>query len=92
MTLLDRRRVRLLGPASVDLITIQDQLPDGVGGFVPRFRSWRTIGLLGYLTAERRPVARDLLAGLFWPDEEISRGRANLSRELHNLTRILPSS
>jgi DNA-binding SARP family transcriptional activator len=46
--------------------------------------------LLGYLAAERRPVARDLLAALFWPDEAPSKGRANLSRELHNLAQILP--
>jgi len=35
-------------------------------------------------------MARDFLAALFWPDEEGSKGRANLSRELHNLGRILP--
>jgi DNA-binding SARP family transcriptional activator/uncharacterized protein HemY len=57
---------------------------------VPRFRSRRTIGLLGYLVVERRPIARDLLAALFWPDEAPSKGRANLSRELHNLAQILP--
>ena len=57
---------------------------------VPRFRSRRTVALLGYLAAEQRPVARDLLAALFWPDEAPSKGRANLSRELHNLAQILP--
>jgi DNA-binding SARP family transcriptional activator/Flp pilus assembly protein TadD len=56
----------------------------------PRFRSRRTIGLLGYLAAERRPIARDYLRTLFWPDEEVSKGRANLRRELYNLSQILP--
>ena len=77
-----RRRLCLLGPARVDQI----QKPRAV----PRFRSRRTVGLLGYLAAEQRPVARDHLALLFWPDEASSKGRANLSRELHNLAQILP--
>jgi DNA-binding SARP family transcriptional activator len=59
-------------------------------GTVPRFRSRRTVALLGYLVAEERPVARGFLAALFWPDEPASRGRSNLSRELHNLAQILP--
>jgi predicted ATPase/DNA-binding SARP family transcriptional activator len=48
------------------------------------------VALLGYLVAEERPVARDFLAALFWPDETTSQGRSNLRRELHNLSRILP--
>jgi DNA-binding SARP family transcriptional activator len=48
------------------------------------------VALLGYLVAERRPTARDLLAALFWPDEAQSKGRGNLRRELHNLSQILP--
>jgi DNA-binding SARP family transcriptional activator/tetratricopeptide (TPR) repeat protein len=57
---------------------------------VPRFRSQRTVGLLGYLAAERRSIGRAHLAALFWPDEAPAKGRANLSRELHNLAQILP--
>jgi len=57
---------------------------------VPRFRSRRTVALLGYLAAERRSVVRDFLAALFWPDEATSKGRSNLRRELHNLAQILP--
>lgn len=60
-------------------------------GEPPRFRSQRTMSLLGYLASERRPVSRDALAGLFWPDESPSKGKANLRRELHNLGNILPA-
>jgi DNA-binding SARP family transcriptional activator len=48
------------------------------------------VALLGYLAAERRAVARDSLAALFWPDEATSTGRSNLRRELYNLAQILP--
>ena len=60
-------------------------------GEPPRFRSQRTMALLGYLASEQRTVARDTLTTLFWPDETLSRGRTNLRRELHNLSHILPS-
>lgn len=59
-------------------------------GAVPRFRSQRTVALLGYLVAEQRALAREALSGLFWPDEPATKGRANLRRELHNLNQILP--
>ena len=59
-------------------------------GSPPRFRSQRTMALLGYLVAEARPFSRDYLAALFWPDEEPAKGKANLRRELHNLAQILP--
>jgi adenylate cyclase len=91
------RRLWLLGPACVD----QAQKPQGraagteaegsIAGEIPRFRSRHTLGLLGYLAAERRPVARDLLTALLWPDWAPSRGRANLRRNLHNLAQILPN-
>lgn len=57
---------------------------------LPRFRSRRTKAILAYLAAKQRPVAREHLAALFWPDEPTSSGRGNLSRELHNLAKILP--
>ncbi len=63
---------------------------ESTSGEVPRFRSRRTVALLGYLAAEQRPLARDHLMALFWPDWTPSRGRANLRRDLHNLTQILP--
>ncbi|MDX1663965.1 MAG: BTAD domain-containing putative transcriptional regulator [Candidatus Promineifilaceae bacterium] len=72
--------VRLLGPVVVGWEE----------GEPPRFRSQRTMALLGYLTTERRPVGRDLLAARFWPGAARSRGKANLRRELHNLGNILP--
>ena len=59
-------------------------------GAPPRFRSQRTMALLGYLVAEQRPLSRDHLATLFWPDEDPAKGKANLRRELHNLAQILP--
>jgi DNA-binding SARP family transcriptional activator/tetratricopeptide (TPR) repeat protein len=90
------RRLQLLGPLCLDRIPdtnkniaeVGEEEP--IGGVVPRFRSRRTIGLLGYLVAEQRSITRELLAALFWPDEEISKGRGNLRRELHNLAQILP--
>ena len=90
------RRLGLLGPACVD--QIPKAQPDsalrtgqpGTAAVVPRFRSRRTIALLGYLVVEQRAIARDFLAALFWPDESTSTGRSNLRRELHNLAQILP--
>jgi predicted ATPase/DNA-binding SARP family transcriptional activator len=75
-----RRKLQLFGVVRVE----------SDDGTVPRFRSQRTMALLGYLVAERRAVARDALAALFWPDETQARGRSNLRRELHNLSHILP--
>jgi DNA-binding SARP family transcriptional activator len=91
MTESGTRRLWLLGPARVEHgHKAQSREEQGRAGEVPRFRSRRTVGLLGYLAAEGRPVARELLAGLFWPDETHAKGRANLSRELHNLGQVLP--
>ena len=85
------RRLRLLGPVGVDQVSENDSdAHETLASGVPRFRSRRTVALLGYLAAERRPVARDFLAALFWPDALPAKGRANLSRELHNLAQILP--
>jgi len=81
----------LLGPTRVDALkNAQFSSKRSIEYKLPRFRSRRTIGLLGYLATEQRPVARDLLVALFWPDESSSVGRANLSRELHNLAQVLP--
>jgi adenylate cyclase len=90
------RRLRLLGPACVDRIpktqtkTAKSAEDERNAAPVPRFRSRRTVALLGYLVAERRSVAREFLATLFWPDEATSKGRSSLRRELHNLAQILP--
>jgi DNA-binding SARP family transcriptional activator len=85
------RRLWLLGPARVDQIQdARDDTQENVVGTVPRFRSRRTVGLLGYLATERRLIGREHLTALLWPDEVPAKGRANLSRELHNLAQILP--
>jgi predicted ATPase/DNA-binding SARP family transcriptional activator len=75
-----QQSLQLLGPAQVAWET----------GAPPRFRSKRTVALLGYLVAERRRCTRDSLAALFWPEELLTTGRANLRRELHNLANLLP--
>lgn len=91
MTQLTSRHVVLLGPARVEHFQqVQNKTGEGDSGELPRFRSRRTVALLGYLVAEQRSVARDLLAAFLWPDKALTKGRANLSRELHNLARILP--
>ena len=77
---MNRQKAQLLGPV---LVTWEAAEP-------PRFRSQRTMALLGYLAAEGRPISRDALAALFWPDEDVATGKANLRRELHNLANILP--
>jgi adenylate cyclase len=90
------RHLWLLGPACVEQSPeIQKSAAGSAGeecpaGAAPRFRSRRTVALLGYLVAERRAIARDFLAALFWPDEATAKGRSNLRRELHNLTQVLP--
>jgi tetratricopeptide (TPR) repeat protein len=91
MTQSATRRLWLLGLAHVDQIQkAHSEAQENAAGVGPRFRSRRTAGLLGYLAAERRPIGREHLAALFWPDETPSKGRANLSRELYNLAQILP--
>jgi DNA-binding SARP family transcriptional activator len=86
------RGLWLLGPARVEQIQkVHRKARGNAVGAVPRFRSRRTVGLLGYLAAERRPFAREHLAALLWPDVSLSRGRGNLRRELHNLAEILPN-
>ena len=59
-------------------------------GRPPHWRSKRTQAILGYLVAEKRPLAREELVALFWPDEETTTGKANLRRQLHNLRNIVP--
>jgi len=85
------RSLWLLGSASVEINhSILKDAQENNSLKIPRFRSKRTVALLGYLVVQKRSVARDLLAALFWPDETSAKGRANLSRELHNLAQILP--
>ena len=87
--------LKLLGPVCID--TFQSPTANRNGETEkqerttrPRFRSRRTVALLGYLAAERRPIGRDFLSSFFWPDESHSHGRACLRRELYNLGQNLP--
>jgi DNA-binding SARP family transcriptional activator len=84
------RHLRLLGPARVEHIDTNPEGGMGDAGSIPRFRSQRAVGLLGYLTSERRTIAREYLATLLWPDEASGTGRGKLRRELYNLVKILP--
>ena len=77
---IDKIAVHLMGP--VQVLWESGQLPS--------FRSQRTKALLGYLVSEKRPISREVLAALFWPDDTNSKGRANLRKELYNLNNILP--
>jgi adenylate cyclase len=89
-------QLRLLGPIYVGKVqkgrnrTTGEHVRDNPQKKPPRFRSRRTTALLGYLVVEQRPIARDRLTALFWPDWSNARGRANLRRDLYNLNQILP--
>jgi DNA-binding SARP family transcriptional activator/predicted ATPase len=74
--------VRLLGPVKI-IGDIQSPL---------RFRSPKASALLGYLVAEARPMRRDTLAALFWPDAAEAQALGELRRCLHNLSTLLPGS
>ncbi len=75
-------RVRLLGPVAVEV----DGQP------VTGFRSHKTLALLAFLATEQRPVARNYLATLFWPDAPLADGRGHLRRALHDLVQKLPGA
>ncbi len=72
--------LKLLGPIQVER--------DGV--LVSGFRSKKAQALLGYIVAEQRVIARETLAAYFWPDETPAKGRTEVRRVLHNLSRMLP--
>ena len=54
------------------------------GNAVRGFESRKALALLCYLAAQGQPVSRARLANLFWGDLDEEKGRANLSRVLHN--------
>lgn len=60
------------------------------GERVKGFRSQKTLALLAYLAVQQRPLSRDQLAGLFWPDVPQSDALGHLRRALHNLTKNIP--
>ncbi|MCB8979015.1 MAG: AAA family ATPase [Ardenticatenaceae bacterium] len=77
---MSRLRVSLLGTFQVLL----DHQP------VTHFRSTKIQGLLVYLLLrDEKPLPRELLAALFWPDESESTARNNLRQSLFRLRQLL---
>ncbi len=75
-----RLEIKLLGPFQVTL----------EGEAVSNFDSDKVRALLAYLAVEAdRPVRREKLAGLLWPDFAESSARTNLRQALANLRRAL---
>jgi len=74
--------VQLLGPVLVTR----------AGAPVTNFRSHKTLALLAYLVTTRRPVARNYLAELLWPETTATEGRGHLRRAIHDLTQKLPNA
>lgn len=60
------------------------------GELLTGFRSQKALVLLAYLLCEQRPVARDYLAGLGWPESDQSQALGLLRRSLHDLQNQLP--
>lgn len=60
------------------------------GELLTDFRSQKALALLAYLICADRPVTREYLAGLGWPDTEQSHALGLLRRTLHDLTSKLP--
>ena len=60
------------------------------GALLTDFRSQKALVLLAYLICENRPVTRDYLAGLGWPEMEQSQALGLLRRSLHDLNHQLP--
>jgi DNA-binding SARP family transcriptional activator len=60
------------------------------GELLTDFRSQKALVLLAYLICENRPVTRDYLAGLGWPEMEQSQALGLLRRSLHDLNNQLP--
>lgn len=72
--------VKLLGPLRVEL----DGRP------ITDFKTNKVRGLLAYLAAEaERPIGRQVLAGILWPEFGERRARANLSQALFTLRRCI---
>jgi len=73
-------RLRLLGPIQIE----RDEEP------THGLKSRKAAALLGYLAVQNKPISREHLADLFWSDKAESRGRANLSWTLNQITSQLP--
>lgn len=60
------------------------------GALLTDFRSQKALALLAYLICIDRPVTREYLAGLGWPEVEQSQALGLLRRTLHDLNSKLP--
>jgi predicted ATPase/DNA-binding SARP family transcriptional activator len=60
------------------------------GQLLTDFRSQKALAILAHLISEGRPITREYLAGLAWPEVEQSRALGLLRRSLHNLSSQLP--
>ena len=70
--------ILVLGPPQI--------LVDGVAVVVPRRRAR---ALIYYLAAQRRPINRERLLALFWPDHERTAARQLLRTTLHGVRRAV---
>ncbi len=81
-------------------VTPNDAQADQRGGTDTSLARWRTevhelgrrrrkLALLVYLRLTPRPVSRDLLLDLLWPEDEPERGRHSLNEALSHLRRVL---
>lgn len=59
---------------------------------IREFESRKALALLAYLAVRDEPLARTHLADLFWSTLPEAKGRANLSRVLHNLNELFPDT
>jgi predicted ATPase/DNA-binding winged helix-turn-helix (wHTH) protein len=56
---------------------------------ITRFRSRKAAGLLAYLALYHGQHAREMLIGLFWPEDETAQGQLNLRVTLNSLRKQL---
>jgi predicted ATPase/DNA-binding winged helix-turn-helix (wHTH) protein len=56
---------------------------------ITRFRSRKAAGLLAYLALHPGQHAREMLIGLFWPEDETAQGQLNLRVTLNSLRKQL---
>jgi DNA-binding SARP family transcriptional activator len=54
------------------------------------YRRRRSVALLAYLAQTQRPHSREKLVALFWPEQEPTRARSNLRRDLFHIKAHLP--
>ncbi len=76
--------------ANIELYLLGPVLVKNNGKPVVGFESRKALALLCYLAEQNQPVSRDELTQIFWGNKSTERGRSNLSRVLHNNTRLLP--